>query len=92
VGEILYEFEFYPFCCKVREAVSILSHCHLSTLSQKWKPISSRDFKEKYGTKATYPFSKDSNMGAQMFESDAVLEYLFLPMVMEPSHGCCYPC
>jgi hypothetical protein len=62
----------------VKEAVSILSHCHLSTLSQKWKPISSRDFKEKYGTKATYPFSKDPNTGAQMFESDTILEYLFV--------------
>jgi hypothetical protein len=64
-------------CRKVREVFSILSHCHLSTLSEKWKPISSRDCKEKYGTKATYPFSKDPNMGAQMFESDAILEYLF---------------
>jgi hypothetical protein len=77
VGEILYEFEACPFCRKVREVFSILSHCHLSTLSEKWKPISSRDCKEKYGTKATYPFSKDPNMGAQMFESDAILEYLF---------------
>jgi glutathione S-transferase len=34
-------------------------------------------FKEKYGTKATYPFSKDPNTEAQMFESDAILEYLF---------------
>ena len=33
--------------------------------------------KEKYGPKATFPFMIDSNTGAEMFESDDIIEYLF---------------
>jgi glutathione S-transferase len=75
---ILYEFEACPFCRKVREAVSILS------LTVTFRPCPKngnryrREIKEKYGTKATFPFLMDPNTGAQMFESDAIVEYLFL--------------
>lgn len=75
---ILYEFESCPFCRKVREAVSMLS------LTVTFRPCPKngwrfrREIKEKYGDKATFPFLMDPNTGAQMFESDAILEYLFL--------------
>ena len=74
---ILYEFETCPNCRKVREAVSILS------LKVTFRPCPKngvkfrREVKEKYGAKATFPFLKDPNTGCQLFDSDAILEYLF---------------
>jgi glutathione S-transferase len=74
---ILYEFESCPFCRKVREAVSILS------LTVTYRPCPKngnryrREIKEKYGAKATFPFLVDPNTGAEMFESDNILKYLF---------------
>jgi glutathione S-transferase len=75
---ILYEFEACPFCRKVRESVSILSLTVTFRPCPKNGNLYRREIKEKYGTKATFPFLMDPNTGVQMFESDAIVEYLFL--------------
>lgn len=74
---ILYEFEGCPFCRKVREAVSILS------LEVTFRPCPAGDrtfrqeIKTNYGDKASFPYLVDPNTGVQMFESDAIVKYLF---------------
>jgi glutathione S-transferase len=74
---VLYEFEQCPFCRKVREAVSILG------LTVTFKPCPPKgriyrpEIKDQFGPKATFPFLQDPNTGIQMFESDAIIDYLF---------------
>lgn len=73
---VIYEFEGCPFCRKVREAVSILA------LEVEFRPCVQgskyrKEIKDKYGRKATFPFMKDPNTGIEMFESDAIIAYLF---------------
>ena len=74
---IMYEFETCPFCRKVREAVSILS------LDVEFRPTPKqgrtwrKEIKTAYGNKATFPFLRDPNTGAEMFESDKIIKYLF---------------
>jgi len=36
-----------------------------------------KEIKDEYGYKATFPFMKDPNTGIEMFESDAIIAYLF---------------
>jgi glutathione S-transferase len=74
---VMYEFEQCPFCRKVREAVSILG----LTVTYKPCPPNGRiyrpEIKAHFGQKATFPFLQDPNTGIQMFESDAIIDYLF---------------
>lgn len=88
---ILYEFEACPECRKVREAVSILS------LQVTFRPCPKKGFQWrreielKYRKEASFPLLMDPNTNAQMFQSDAILEYLFqtygngdIPWTLEP--------
>ena len=72
----LYEFEACPFCRKVREALSILD------LDAEIYPCPKRGPRfrpevERRGGKAQFPYLVDPNTGIEMYESDAIVAYLF---------------
>ena len=72
----LYEFEACPFCRKVREALSILDleadvfPCPKN--GPRFRPEVIRR-----GGKAQFPWLVDPNGGVEMYESDAIVRYLF---------------
>eukprot|EP00878_Enallax_costatus_P021370 GHUV01022620.1.p1 GENE.GHUV01022620.1~~GHUV01022620.1.p1 ORF type:complete len:236 (+),score=45.30 GHUV01022620.1:135-842(+) len=72
----LYEFQGCPFCRKVREAISILDLDVTVYPTPKggkvWRPKA-----VELGGKAQFPFLVDQNTGKQMYESDAIIKYLF---------------
>jgi glutathione S-transferase len=72
----LFEFEACPFCRKVREALSILD------LEADVFPCPKRGprFRAEVvrrGGKAQFPYLVDPNTGIEMYESDAIVTYLF---------------
>lgn len=72
----LYEFEACPFCRKVREALSILD-------LEAWIlpcPKGGTRYREELrrrGGKTQLPYLVDPNTGKEMYESDAIVAYLF---------------
>ena len=89
----IYEFETCPFCRKVREAVSTLSLTVTFLPCPKNGLYFRQDIKSKYGPRATFPFLRDPNTGVELFESDAIIEYLFktyadspVPPLLSPSN------
>ena len=72
----LYEFEACPFCRKVREALSILDldadvfPCPKD--GPRFRPEVIRR-----GGKAQFPWLVDPNTAVEMYESDAIVRYLF---------------
>lgn len=72
----LYEFEACPFCRKVREALSILdleADVHPCPKGgERFRPEVVRR-----GGKAQFPWLVDPNTGAEMYESDEIVRYLF---------------
>jgi glutathione S-transferase len=72
----LYEFEACPFCRKVREALSILD---LPVLVHPC-PKGGRRFRPaalRRGGKLQFPYLEDPNTGKALYESDAIVAYLF---------------
>jgi glutathione S-transferase len=72
----LYEFEACPFCRKVREALSILD------LDADVFPCPKRGPRfrpevERRGGKQQFPYLVDPNTQIEMYESDAIVRYLF---------------
>jgi glutathione S-transferase len=72
----LYEFEYCPFCRKVREALTILD------LEAEVYPCPKRG--ERYrpwvverGGSEQFPYLIDPNTGEEMYESDDIVRYLF---------------
>jgi len=87
----LYEFEACPFCKKVREAITILDldvkvyPCPKNGTT--WRPRVLES-----GGKLQFPFLVDKNTGKSMYESDAIVKYLFetyghgrVPKKLQPS-------
>jgi glutaredoxin len=72
----LYEFQSCPFCRKVREAISVLDLDVLVYPCPKggvtWRPKA-----VELGGKAQFPYLVDPNTGKAMYESDAIVGYLF---------------
>lgn len=73
---VLYEFEGCPYCRKVREALTILD------LDARVLPCpkGGRRFRPELvarGGKAQFPYLVDPNTGKEMYESDAIVAYLF---------------
>jgi glutathione S-transferase len=73
---VLYEFESCPFCRKVREALTVLDleadvrPCPKG--GERFRPdVVAR------GGKAQFPYLVDPNTGREMYESDAIVRYLF---------------
>ena len=89
----IYEFEGCPFCQKVREAVCILDLDVEMLPCPKGGPTF-RPEVFKMGGKAQFPYLVDPNTGVQMYESDAIIQYLFdtygeenetIPFTLQPS-------
>jgi glutathione S-transferase len=73
---VLYEFESCPFCRKVREGFTALD------LEAEIRPCPKggsryRDWVIEHGGKAQFPYLVDPNTGKEMYESDAILDYVF---------------
>jgi glutathione S-transferase len=72
----LYEFEACPYCRLVREALTELD---LDALIYP-TPHGGKRFRpkvEKLGGKQQFPFLVDPNTGESMYESDAIIDYLY---------------
>eukprot|EP01134_Creolimax_fragrantissima_P003845 CFRG3845T1 len=83
---ILYEFEGCPFCKKVREHLCILDldaiikPCPRSTLKLHGYASESSRFRGEVvskGGKAMFPYLIDENTGVAMYQSDAIVDYLW---------------
>jgi glutathione S-transferase len=73
---VLFEFESCPFCRKVREALTVLD------LDADIRPCPKgggrfRPEVVARGGKAQFPYLVDPNTGKEMYESDAIVRYLF---------------
>jgi glutathione S-transferase len=72
----LYEFEGSPFCRRVREVLTLLNLDYevypCPKGGQKYRKI----VKEK-GGKRRFPFFIDENTGTEIYESQAIIDYLF---------------
>jgi glutathione S-transferase len=72
----LYDFEGCPYCRKVREALSVLDLDADVFPCPKNGPRFREDVKRR-GGKAQFPFLVDPNTHVEMYESDAIVQYLF---------------
>jgi glutathione S-transferase len=73
---LLYDFESCPFCRKVREALTALD----LVADVRPCPKEGRRFRPDLvarGGKAQFPYLVDPNTGKEMYESDAIVRYLF---------------
>src|SRR5690554_6930719 len=83
---ILFDIEACPFCRKVREALTAL---HLDTEIRPC-PKGGRIFRaeaEAIGGKKQFPLLVDQNTGETLYESDAIVEYLFRQYANRPVPG-----
>jgi glutathione S-transferase len=71
----LYHFEACPFCRKVREVLSELDLEYVSRPCTKGEG-ENRAFVRSKGGKEQFPFLVDPNTGAEMFESEDIIDYL----------------
>lgn len=72
----LFEFEGCPYCRKVREALSVLDLEVDVFPCPKNGPRYREEVKQR-GGKAQFPFLVDPNTSVEMYESDAIVQYLF---------------
>jgi glutathione S-transferase len=72
----LYEFESCPYCRKVREALSLLDLDAQILPCPKRGPRLRPELIQR-GGKAQFPYLIDPNTGSEMYESDAIVRYLF---------------
>src|SRR5262249_14517144 len=73
---LLYEFESCPFCRKVREALTVLD----LEADVRPCPKGGERFRPELvarGGKAQFPYLVDPNTSKEMYESDAIVKYLF---------------
>jgi glutathione S-transferase len=72
----LYEFEACPFCRKAREALSILD-LDVDVFPCPKNGPRFRPEVQRRGGKTQFPWLVDPNTGVEMYESDAIVRYLF---------------
>lgn len=73
---LLFDFESCPFCRKVREALTVLD----LEVDVRPCPKGGERFRPEViarGGKAQFPYLVDPNTGKEMYESDAIVRYLF---------------
>jgi len=70
----LYEFEVCPYCRKVRETLTEFDIDYVSRSSARGS--GSRNEAIALGGKPQFPFLHDPNTGAQMYESEDIVDYL----------------
>ena len=72
----LYDMESSPYCRKVREALTALGlDAEIYPCPQNGKRF--RPQVKKIGGKAQFPYFEDSNTGTALYESSAIVDYLF---------------
>ncbi len=71
----LYQFEACPFCRKVREVMSELDLAYISR-SCAHGAGPNRQLVRERGGREQFPFLIDPNTGAEMFESEDIIDYL----------------
>jgi len=71
----LYEFEAFPYCKKVREALSHLNIEYISRSSARGSK--SRAEVAAKGGQQQFPFLVDPNSGTSMYESEDIIDYLY---------------
>lgn len=71
----LYEFEACPFCRKVREVMTELDLSYVSRTCAKGAGANRREV-EARGGKRLFPYLVDPNTGTELYESDAIVDYL----------------
>ncbi|HYC00949.1 MAG TPA: glutathione S-transferase N-terminal domain-containing protein [Candidatus Limnocylindrales bacterium] len=72
----LYEFEACPYCRKVREALSLLDlDANIHPCPQGGPTF--RPVVRQKGGKEQFPYLVDPNTGAEMYESDEIVRYLY---------------
>lgn len=73
----LYEFEACPYCRRVREVVTLLN-LDVEIYPCPKKGVRFRPTGEALAGTAQFPLLIDENTGAQLLESQAIIDYLFL--------------
>lgn len=73
---VVYEFESCPYCRKVREALSMLDLDADILPCPKGGTLFRPELRER-GGKEQFPYLVDPNTGKEMYESDAIVRYLF---------------
>lgn len=71
----LYEFEACPYCRKVREEMSELDLAYVSRTCARGA-VEKRQYVKKRGGEAQFPFLIDPNTGAELYESEEIIDYL----------------
>ena len=71
----LYQFEACPFCRKVREVLSELDFAYIARSSAHGAGHNRRELTER-GGKQQFPYLVDPNTGAEMYESEDIIDYL----------------
>lgn len=72
----LYEFEGCPYCRKVRDVLTELDLAYISRPCPKGASRN-RDKVEQLGGKSQFPYLVDPNTDKQLYESEAIIDYLF---------------
>ncbi|WP_374574494.1 glutathione S-transferase N-terminal domain-containing protein [Acinetobacter sp.] len=72
----LYEFEGSPFCRRVREVMTVLNLDYEVYPCPKGGQRYRQEMKQ-LGGKKQFPFLVDENTGGQLYESQAIIHYLF---------------
>lgn len=73
---LLYEFEACPYCRKVREAITNLDITTEIRPCPKGGTVFRHELMRR-GGKAQFPYLVDPNTGSEMYESDAIVDYLY---------------
>ena len=72
----VYEFEACPFCRKVREALTELDLAYISRTAPHGDRQTRPELQQR-GGKQQFPYLADLNTGTEMYESEAIIDYLF---------------
>lgn len=72
----LYEFEGSPFCRRVREVMTLLNLDYVVYPCPKGGTLYRQQVKQ-LGGKVQFPFLVDENTGEHLYESQAIIDYLF---------------
>lgn len=71
----LYQYEGCPYCRKVREALSSMDLAYIARTSARGAGAN-RDFVRRHTGKTQFPYLYDPNNDTQLFESEAIIDYL----------------
>ncbi len=73
---VVYDFEACPFCRKVREALTELDLAYIARTAPPGDEVTRAELAERTGD-TQFPYLVDPNTDTEMFESEAIIDYLF---------------